>query len=121
MELWETGLAAASSILSYPEGRAALAAARRIGRLSAATHRTALHDFEDLHHELALLGVDLILARYAGKLADELELRGYEAVHLASALSLGASTTVVTWDGDLARAASVLGCAIAPPLAGASS
>jgi predicted nucleic acid-binding protein len=62
-----------------------------------------------------LVGIDGPLARHAGELAEELELRGYDAVHLASALALGISTTLVTWDEDLKRAAAYIGCAVAPP------
>lgn len=64
--------------------------------------------------ELALVGIDGSLARRAGELAEELELRGYDAVHLASTLALGADTTLVTWDEDLKRAAVQSGCAVAP-------
>ncbi len=102
-------------MLSYPEGRAALAGARRAGRLTAAAHRRALQDFETTYSELVTLGIDMALARRAGELAEELGLRGYDAVHLASALAFGASTALVTWDADLARAASRIGCAVAPP------
>jgi len=60
------------------------------------------------------LGIDQRLARHAGSLAADLRLRGSDAVHLASALALGAdSTAVVTWDHDLARAARESGCAVA--------
>jgi len=38
----------------------------------------------------------------------------YDAVHLASALALGADTTLVTWDRELRRATTQSGCAIAP-------
>ncbi len=113
-ELWETRPPAASSVLSYPEGRAALAAARRAGRLTAGAHSTSLEHFEAMHGELWVVGVDTALARYAGELAEELGLRGYDAVHLASALALGADTTLITWDADLARAGARLGCGIAP-------
>jgi len=41
------------------------------------------------------------------------QLRGYDAVHLASALALGTYTTLVTWDEDLKRAAAHCGCAVA--------
>jgi predicted nucleic acid-binding protein len=106
----------ASSILSYPEGRAALAAARRAARLSAAAYRRALEDFASVHEECLVVGVDRELALSAGDLADELALRGYDAVQLASALALHAdATTVVTWDQDLSRAAARSGCAVAPP------
>jgi predicted nucleic acid-binding protein len=102
-------------MLVYPEGRAALAAARRSGRLGEKDHARALADFEDLVSDLALIGVDEPLARSAGALAEEFELRGYDAVHLATALRLGENVTVlVTWDGDLAEAAIEAGLAIAP-------
>jgi uncharacterized protein len=113
-ELWGTRLRAASSILCYPEGRAALAAARRGRRLGATEHGRARKEFESLQSELALVGIDGALARRAGELAEKLELRGYDAVHLASALALGADTTLVTWDKDLKRAAARSGCAVAP-------
>jgi predicted nucleic acid-binding protein len=113
-ELWGTRLRAASSILCYPEGRAALAAARRGRRLSAAGYERAREEFESLQSELVLIGIDVSLTQRAGELAEEHELRGYDAVHLASALALGADITLVTWDGDLKRAAEQCGCAVAP-------
>jgi predicted nucleic acid-binding protein len=113
-ELWGTPLRAASSILCYPEGRAALAAARRGRRLSAPGYARAREEFESLQSELMLVGTDGPLARRAGELAEEYELRGYDAVHLASALALGADATLVTWDRSLARAAVQNGCAVAP-------
>jgi predicted nucleic acid-binding protein len=113
-ELWATRHRAASSILSYPEGRAALAAARRGGRLSADGHGRAHEEFESLQSELVLVGIDVPLARAAGQLAEEFGLRGYDAVHLATALALGSATTLISWDGDLRRAAGQRGCAVAP-------
>ena len=113
-ELWSSRHRATSSILSYPEGRAALAAARRGGRLSASGFGRARAEFESLHSELLLVGVDAALARQAGQLAEELELPGYDAVHLASALALGSDPALVSWDEDLRRAATESGCAVAP-------
>lgn len=113
-ELWDARGAVASSILSYPEGRAALAAAHRAGRFTDAEYDRALADFEATHDELLLVGVDGALARHAGALAADLRLRGYDAVHLASALAFGAGTVLVTWDKDLRRAATGSGCAVAP-------
>ncbi len=114
-ELWATPHLAISSILSYPEGRAALAAARRGARLTAAAHMRALENFESLHDELSLIGIDVQLAREAGELAERSALRGYDAVHLASALSAGEEITLVSWDEDLRHAAARNGCALAPP------
>jgi uncharacterized protein len=113
-ELWATPHPAASSILSYPEGRAALAAALRGRRLDAAAHRRALDDFESLQDELTLIGIDRQLARHAGQLAETFALRGYDAVHLAAALSSAGVITLVSWDHDLRNAAVQNGCAIAP-------
>lgn len=113
--LWATPYPGITSILAYPEGRAALAAARRSGRLTAPAHRRALDDFESLHRELSLIGIDVQMARKAGDLAERFALRGYGAVHLASALSTGDQITLISWDEDLRRAAADSGCALAPP------
>ncbi len=77
-------------------------------------HAKAVEDFEAIQEELLVIGVDAQLAREAGGLAEQLGLRGYDAVHLASALALGDPTTVVSWDADLRRAAASRGCALAP-------
>ena len=67
--------------------------------------------------ELVIVGVDEPLARRAGELADERALRGYDAVHLASALALGPGETILaTWDSDLSNAAVSAGLAVAPAL-----
>jgi predicted nucleic acid-binding protein len=103
-----------SSILAYPEGRAALASARRAERLTQTGYRAALEDFETTHSELLVVAIDDPLARHAGELAEGLGLRGYDAVHLASSLALGPDTMVITWDLDLNRAAHDSGLAVAP-------
>jgi predicted nucleic acid-binding protein len=56
--------------------------------------------------------MDEALAREAGELADSLALRGYDAVHLASALALGdEEVALITWDRDLGAAAERMGLA----------
>jgi uncharacterized protein len=113
-KLWGSAYPAASSILAYPECRAALAAAYRLDRLGNDEHRAALAAFEELYAELVTVGVDRDLALRAGEHAEELELRGYDATHLATALELGDEEVVlVTWDRDLARAAQRVGLGIA--------
>lgn len=104
----------AVGILAYPEARAALAAAHRDGRLTAAGYRTAVTDFETLHATALIVGIDDSLARHAGDLAAEHRLRGYDAVHLASALRLGPQTTIVTWDERLKDASAAAGLGVAP-------
>lgn len=116
-ELWASGSAGASSVLAYPEGRAALAAARRARRLTPSAYRTASERFEEIRRQLFIVGVDDALAGRAGDLAAGLGLRGYDAVHLASALSLQADpTTLVTWDVSLGRAALEAGLQVSPSL-----
>ncbi len=103
-----------SSILAYPEGRAALAAARRLGRLGEAEHRDALATFEEVYGGLITVAVDQELAARAGQHAEDFGLRGHDAVHLATALALGDEEVVlVTWDQDLVEAAERAGLGIA--------
>jgi uncharacterized protein len=113
-ELWDSAHPAASSVLAYTEGRAALAAARRLGRLGEEEHREALAAFEELYAEVVTVGVDQGLAVRAGEYAEELKLCGYDAVHLVTALELGDEEVVfVTWDRDLGGAAERVGMASA--------
>jgi predicted nucleic acid-binding protein len=85
--------------------------------LTARAHGRAVGELNALHPELLIVGVDEALARHAGELADERALRGYEAVHLASALALGPGDTILaTWDRDLSNAAVNSGPAVAPAL-----
>jgi predicted nucleic acid-binding protein len=113
-KLWDSAYPAVSSMLAYPEGRAALAAARRLDRLGAEEHPEALAAFEELYAELTTVGVDQELAVRAGVYAEDLKLRGYDAVHLTTALELGDEEVVlVTWDRELALAAESVGLGIA--------
>lgn len=83
-------------------------------RLRDEEHREALAAFEELYSELATVGVDRELAARAGAYAEDLGLRGYDAVHLTTALELGDEEVVlVTWDRDLAQAAERVGLGIA--------
>ena len=86
-------------------------------RLTTRAHDRAVAEFDALNAELVIVGVDEALAQRAGEIADERVLRGYDAVHLASALALGPSETIlVTWDRDLSNAAAGAGLAVAPAL-----
>lgn len=114
-ELWARASARVASRLVYPEARAALAAAERSGRIDQAGRRTAAADLEAACTAMALLGVDWALAQHAGEIAEVYALRGYDAVHLATALSVDDPDLVLlTWDGDLADAAVRAGRAVVP-------
>lgn len=115
-ELWDRAESVVSSQLVYPEARAAAAAARRGRRITSATLRRAVDRIDGLCTELDVIGLDPDLAHTAGELAEAHGLRGYDAVHLATALSIdGDSMLFATWDGDLANAAVAAGCSVAPP------
>ncbi len=102
-----------ASLLVYPEARAALAAARRADRIDAGALRVAIGSLESACAAMHLIGVDGALARRAGALAQQHVLRGYDAVHLATALSVGEPELVLsTWDRGLARAAGGVGIAV---------
>lgn len=113
-ELWGSAYTVASSVLSYPEGQAALAKARRMKRLTPKGHDRALAEFKAIQQELVSIGVDRIVTEVAGQLAEELDLRGYDAVHLATALDLNEKETVfITWDKGLSKAAERVGLGVA--------
>ncbi len=104
-----------SSQLIYPEARAAVAMAERIGRLDKRASRKAVGAIDKLYTGLLVIGVDDALARSAGDLAEQHGLRGYDAVHLASVIAVQDPLLVtVTWDSDLAKAALACGRAVAP-------
>lgn len=101
-----------TSLVTYAEARAALAAADRSGRLRGRAARLARERLEQRWSELAALAVDDAVVHDAGALADRHGLRGYDAVHLASAL-LGADA-IATWDAALAAASRAAGVSVIP-------
>jgi predicted nucleic acid-binding protein len=115
-ELWARATSRVASRLVYPEGRAALAAAQRAGRIDERAHRRSAQDLSSACAAMRLVGVDWQLAMRAGEIAEEHALRGYDAVHLATALSIeDANVALVTWDRDLAHATLRSGRSVAPP------
>ncbi len=115
VELWDAADLRVSSQLVYPEARAVAAMAHRMERIDARALRSAVGTVDALYGELRVLGVDEELAQRAGELAERHGLRGYDAVHLASAISIRDDALVVaTWDGDLADAVVACGHRVAP-------
>jgi predicted nucleic acid-binding protein len=103
--LWDSSDLLVTSRLSYAEARAALAAARRSGRLTARGLEDAKGALDGRFEECDQVEVSADLVRSAGDIAEEHGLRGYDAIHLASALALETTELIlVTWDPDLARA-----------------
>jgi predicted nucleic acid-binding protein len=103
-----------SSRLIYPEARAALALAERMQRLTATELRTAVDDLNSIVEEIDYLEVTANLALSAGQLAEAHALRGYDAVHLASAVVVNdAELVLVTGDHHLGSAAHDVGVSVA--------
>jgi predicted nucleic acid-binding protein len=79
---------AATSVVAYPEARAALARRRRERSLSPAAHRRARAALDADWPRILSLEVAEPLARRAGDLADTHRLRGFDALHLAAYLNI---------------------------------
>lgn len=105
-----------SSRLIVPEAHAALARARRTGRIGRRAAATAIAETEMYLDEVEPIEVDAAIAATAGRLADVYALRAYDAVHLASYQRMEAENSLlVAADGDLVRAATAIGHAVAVP------
>lgn len=107
----------ASSLIAYAELRAAIGRALRMGRVESFRAQEARREFEADWRDLVVLEVDESIVRVAGDAADRHGLRGFDAVHLASAARLrnATSDTVLfsSADSRLTRAAQAEGLAIA--------
>lgn len=113
--LWDTADAVASVALVVVEARAALAAAERGDRLTATEHRRAKTELDVLVEELTIIEVTEDLIAQAAGLAENEALRGYDAVHLAAALTVGADV-LTSADSALCAAAERCGVHVANPL-----
>ncbi len=117
--LWNACDVALSSRLAYPEVCAALAAAGRNHDLTESEVLEAAAEWEVFWASMRPVELTADVERDAGALAARLHLRGADAVHLASALALGASgLTVAVWDKRLHVGAEAVGLAVAPATIG---
>lgn len=99
-----------ASVALLAEGGAAIAAAHRGGRIDDCGHAEALATFERLWEQMNGLELTESLARRAGELAAAHALRGYDAIHLASAEAiLDDGDVMVVSDVRLAQAAASIG------------
>jgi len=86
--------AVATSLMAYAESRAAFARARREARLSPQIYRRIVEAFVEDWPRYISVAITDGLVKDAGDLAASRALRGYDALHLASALSLRQQVTV---------------------------
>jgi predicted nucleic acid-binding protein len=112
--IWNGASRVVSTRLAYAEGRAALAQAHRMNRLTPRQLRAAVKGLHARYEELNLVELDDDLVRRAGDLAERHALRGYDAVHLAAADRIrDPELVVVAGDEALLAAARVEGMATA--------
>lgn len=109
-----------TAVVSRAEVAAALAKAARVGLITRAAALKALDAFNvDWEHLIRLQFGEPLAAR-AAALAWEHGLRGYDAVHLATALvwreTLGEMIAVATYDRELWRGAKASGLSPWPPV-----
>ena len=103
-EIWLATDSAICVEIGYVEVRAALAAASRAKRLSAAQFEKSKVLFENIWAQVEVVQVDESLVRAAAALAESDGLRGYDAMHFAAALRVGVDTFAAA-DSALIRAA----------------
>jgi predicted nucleic acid-binding protein len=98
-----------TSLISWPEARTGLARAARSNRISEAWYPVAISELTVFWEEAHVTELTSRLAFRAGDLGARFFLRGFDAIHLASALesqdSLRSSIRFVSFDNRLLSAA----------------
>lgn len=114
-DLWDEADLTTVGLVAYPEARSALAAASRAGRISSRELEQIKRRLDRVWTQTQIVDFDDSIAQSAGDSAEQFGLRGYDAVHLATAMSLrDESLVVATWDEDLARACIEADLPVAP-------
>lgn len=107
---WDDADAVVTSRLTYVETASALAQAERLGRLTAPSHAACRHHLDRLWSEIGVADVDDRVVVRAAEIARKFGLRGYDAVHCASAEQVADDDFVAaTGDRALLAAWSKLG------------
>ena len=115
VDAWNDADRNIASRLAVPEVSAALAAARRSGRLDARAGREARRRWAQHLGSVEVVELSPSVGDRAADLAVEHALSGADAVHLASVLMLSrAAPVLITWDRRLAAAAAAAGVSVAP-------
>jgi predicted nucleic acid-binding protein len=113
--IWDSAEVVAAARVLHVEARAALAAAGHAGRLSPAQLRRTKSELASLWQQFTVIEVTEGLVDSAGDLAEQERLRGYDAIHLAAALEIGADL-LTSADADLCAAGRRLGMHVANPV-----
>ena len=98
-----------TSRIAYAETRAAFARKRREQAVTLRDYRTIVQDIDNDWETYFIVDVSETLIKRAGQLAETFALRGYDAVHLASAVIVGEqgsqAVMFACFDEKLSRAA----------------
>jgi predicted nucleic acid-binding protein len=98
-----------TSEIAYVELRSALARRHREGAIEGDAYRRVLKDIDADWQQLFLILVNSQLVRDAGGIAEQYHLRAYDAIHLASSLTLQTRAeepvTFASWDKSLETSA----------------
>ncbi len=109
-----------TSIMTYVETRAAFSRRRRDGSLTLADYHRVVREFEREWERYFVIPVTDSLIKSAGKLAETHGLRGYDALHLASADFFREKTNEPVifgcWDSHLETAARRQGLQLLRPV-----
>lgn len=115
---WSTFTVYGSAVIIHVEVSAALSKARRLGALDHQGAQLAWQAFLRDWEKLSLVNISLSVVNRASSLAWEHGFRGYDAVHLAAALTWqdGMRDTVqlCTFDHQLSRAAKLVDMKVWP-------
>jgi hypothetical protein len=114
---WDAADDAYASTVGYVELHAAVARARRDGRVTESAASGVRADVDSLWRRVVTVAVDNAVVVRAGELAARHALAALDAIHLASALGIATPTdrpTFVTFDRRLAEAALAEGLAVLP-------
>ena len=111
--LFTTAQFVSSHEIAFVETRAALASAKRSNRLNEEEHAISVRNFcDDWARGMTPVVTDDGLLERAAELAEGFGLRGYDAMHLASAARVGLqlpALNFVSFDRTLNRAARLIG------------
>jgi predicted nucleic acid-binding protein len=103
----------ASSRVAYPEARAALARRQREGAMTRGALARVVSALDRDLGRFVVVELSAKVAKRAGELAERRALRGFDAIHLASALEveelLGAAPRFCCFDDRVREAASAEG------------
>ncbi|MGH7827946.1 MAG: type II toxin-antitoxin system VapC family toxin [Candidatus Binatia bacterium] len=87
-QLVEEAEITATCRLTYVEARAAFARKRRERGVTPKDYRNLVQDFDNDWESYFIVDISDALVKLAGRLAERHALRGYDAIHLASAVTL---------------------------------